>query len=81
MFPSPSGQDFTVSLRTQRSPYNSQTFREFDPNLGLHDEFLLLGPYIFVQKTDSQSVISLYVSYKRQAFGKAMIPATDPHQV
>ena len=75
------GADFAVSLRTQRVPYNVATLREFDPNLGRHDDFLLLGPYIFAQKTDSHNMINLYVSYNRQPFQKAMIPTTDPHQV
>lgn len=69
-----------MSLRTQRIPYTGSTLTEFDPNLGRHDGFLLLGPYIFAQKTDS-NVISLYVSYNRQPFQRAMIPATDPHRV
>jgi hypothetical protein len=72
---------FTVSLRTQRVPFSSSTLREFDPNLGRHDDFLLVGPYIFAQKTDSDNMINLYVSYKRQPFRRAMIPTTDPHQV
>lgn len=54
---------------------------EFDPTLGRHDDFVLLGPYIFAQKTDSQNMIHLYVSYNRQPFQRAMIPSTDPHQV
>ena len=75
------GNNFTVSLRTQRAPYNVGSMQEFDPNLGRHDDFLLLGPYIFAQKTDSQNMISLYVSYNRQPFQKAKIPSTEPHQV
>ena len=78
---SPSGANFTVSLQTQRLPFNGDTVQTFDPNLGRHDAFLLLGRYIFAQKTDSQNVISLHVSYDRKPFKKAMIPATDPHQV
>ena len=73
--------DFTVSLNTQRIPFNSDSQQEFDANLGRHDAFLLIGAYIFAQKTNSEGVISLYVSYNRQPFQKAMIPSTDPHQV
>lgn len=75
------GDDFTVSLNTQRIPFNSNSLQEFDANLGQHDAFLLLGAYIFAQKTNSEGVISLHVSYNRQPFQKAMIPSTDPHQV
>ena len=74
--------DFTVSLRTQQVPFNAHTSKEFDPALGRHDDFELVGPYIFAQKTDPESyMISLYVSYNRQPFQRAMIPSTDPHQV
>jgi len=37
--------------------------------------------YIFVQKTDSQGVISLYPSYRRANFKQAKIPSTQPHLV
>ncbi len=70
-----------MSLQTQRSPFGASTLQTFDPNLGKHDAFLLLGRYIYTQKTDSSGIISLYVSYDRKPFKKAMIPATDPHQV
>lgn len=70
-----------MSLRTQHSPYTSDTLQEFDPNLGKHDAFLLVGPYIFVQSTNSEGVVSLYISYNRQRFNKALIPNSDPHQV
>ena len=53
---------------------------EVDPNLGRHDDFLLLGPYIFAQRNDSGQ-IHLYISYLRQPFNLAMIPTTDPHDV
>ena len=43
------GGDFTVNLYTQRHPYISSTAKEFDPNLGRHDDFYLIGPYIFAQ--------------------------------
>ena len=76
-----SGNNFTVSLLTQRAPYTRSTLHEFDPNLGRHDAFLLLGPYIFAQKTDSENIINLYVSFNRQPFQKAKIPTTEPHQV
>ena len=52
--------------------------KEFDSKLGNHDAFLLLGPYIFAQRTDN-GVTSLYISYNRQPFKKAMIPAPYAH--
>ena len=79
--PPPPEQNYTVSLLTQRAPFSSATKHEFDPTLGKHDDFLLLGRYIFAQKTDLQGVISLLISYDRNPFKKAMIAATDPHQV
>ena len=51
-----------------------------DPNLGRHDDFFLVGPYIFAQRNDSGRV-HLYISYLRQPFNRARIPSTDPHQV
>ncbi len=75
------GGNFTVSLYTQHSPYTNKTLEEFDPSLGRHDDFLLLGPYIYAQKTDSRGVISLYISYNRGNFSKTMIPSSQPHVV
>ena len=74
------GGDFTVGLFSQRSPYTQNTKVEVDPTLGRHDDFLLLGPYIFAQRNDSGH-IHLYISYRRQPFNLAMIPTTDPHDV
>ena len=74
------GGDFTVGLYSQRSPYTDATQREVDPNLGRHDDFFLVGPYIFAQRNDSGHV-HLYISYLRQPFNLARIPSTDPHQV
>ena len=74
------GGDNTVGLYSQRYPYSDATQREVDPNLGRHDDFLLVGPYIFVQRRESDHV-HLYVSYLRQSFRLAKIPSTDPHQV
>ena len=74
------GGDFTVGLYSQRSPYNPAAKKEVDPNLGRHDDFLLLGPYIFAQRNDSGR-IHLYISYLRQPFNLTKIPTTDPHDV
>ena len=41
------GGNFTVSLYTQHHPYGSSTRNVFDPNLGRHDDFAVVGPYIF----------------------------------
>ena len=75
-----SGGDFTVGLYSQRSPYTDATKMEVDPNLGRHDDFALVGPYIFAQRNDSGR-IHLYISYLRQPFNLAKIPTTDPHDV
>ena len=74
------GGDFTVGLYSQRSPYTDVTQREVDPNLGRHDDFLLLGPYIFAQRNDSGN-IHLYISYLRNPFNRTKIPTNDAHQV
>ncbi len=73
------GGNYTVGLYVQSLPYNNPT--EVDPNLGRHDAFLMVGPYIFVQKTDNNGAASLYISYNKAPFKKAMIPAKDSHQV
>jgi len=72
--------NFTVGLYTQHHPYGRATTREFDPNLGRHDDFALVGPYIFAQKTDPPNNIHLLVSYQRGSFCKCIIPSTDPHR-
>ena len=69
-----------MGLYSQRAPYSDVTRREFDPSLGRHDDFLLLGPYIFAQRNDS-GIIHLYISYLRQPFNRAKIPTTDLHAV
>ena len=74
------GGDNTVGLYNQRYPYSDATKREVDPTLGRHDDFLLVGPYIFAQRKEADHV-HLYVSYLRQSFSLAKIPSTDPHQV
>ncbi len=38
-----------MDLFTLTRPYATADKTEFDPNLGKHDAFLLLGPYIFAQ--------------------------------
>ena len=70
----------TVSLYTQRYPFGEATQQEFDPNLGRHEGFLLLGPYIFVQKTESNQDAHLLVSYNRQPFQAAKIPTPYDHR-
>ncbi len=67
-----------MGLYVQSLPYNNPV--EVDPDLGRHDGFLMVGPYIFVQKTEND-VKSLYISYKKASFKKAMISVKDPHQV
>ncbi len=67
-----------MGLYVQIPPYNNPT--DVDPNLGRHDAFLMVGPYIFVQKTDN-NVVNLYTSYNKAPFQKAIIPVEDPHQV
>ena len=74
------GGNFTVGLYSQKSPYTGSTKTEVDPKLGRHDDFLLLGPYIFAQRNDSGN-IHLYISYRRKPFNLAKIPTTDPHDV
>ena len=74
------GGNFTVGLYSQRAPYTDATQREVDPNLGRHDDFLLLGPYIFAQRNDSGN-IHLYISYLRNPFNRTKIPTNDAHQV
>lgn len=74
------GGDNTVGLYSQRYPFTEATRKEVDPNLGRHDDFLLVGPYIFAQRSESDH-IHLYISYLRQPFNLAKIPSTDPHQV
>ena len=70
----------TVGLFTQHYPYGPDTQREFDPNLGRHEEFLLLGPYIFVQKKEDNEDAHLLVSYNRQPFKAAQIPTPYSHR-
>lgn len=70
----------TVSLYTQKYPYGPDTQVEFDPNLGRHEAFLIVGPYIFVQKTDTNNDAHLLVSYKRQPFKDAFIPTPYDHR-
>ena len=74
------GGDYTVGLYSQRAPYTDATRTEVDPNLGRHDDFFLIGPYIFAQRNDSGR-IHLYISYLRQPFNLARIPSTDAHAV
>ena len=67
-----------MGLYYQISPYGNAI--EVDPKLGRHDDFVMVGPYIFAQKTVN-SVVGLYISYKSSPFQKALIPSKDPHQV
>ena len=73
----PENVNLTVNLYTSAYPFTEVT--EFDTNLGDHDGFLLMGPYIFAQRTDND-VVGLYVSYDRQPFQKALIPTPYAHQ-
>ena len=69
--------NITLNLYTSAYPYT--TANEFDTALGDHDGFLVVGRYIFAQRTDD-NVIGLYVSDKRQPFKKAKIPTPYSHQ-
>ena len=71
--------DISFNLFTSDYPYGGGP-SEFDRNLGNHDGFLLVGRYIFAQQTDSNGVVALYVSDRRQPFKKAMIPLPDDHE-
>ena len=70
----------TVGLYTQRYPFGSETQEEFDPNLGRHNAFLLVGAYIFVHQTDDVGDVYLLVSYNRQPFNVAQIPMPYNHR-
>ena len=70
----------TVSLYTQHYPYGPDTQEEFDPNLSRHQDFLLVGPYIFAEKTESNGDAHLLVSYNRQPFNTAQIPTPYHHR-
>ncbi|CAI8030523.1 Sortilin-related receptor [Geodia barretti] len=72
--------NYTVSLFTQRYPFGAETQQEFDPNLGRHEDFFLLGPYIFAQKTEDNDDTHLLVSYNRQPFQAAQIPTPYDHR-
>ncbi len=67
-----------MGLFLQSLPYENPI--EVDPNLGRHEAFLMVGPYIFVQKIEN-GISNLYISYKKAQFKKAMISVQDPHQV
>ena len=73
----PAKADLTVNLFTSAYPFTDVA--EFDSNLGGLDVFLLVGPYIYAQRTDDD-VIGLYVSYKRQPFQKTVIPTPYAQQ-
>ncbi|KAL5471537.1 hypothetical protein EMCRGX_G029661 [Ephydatia muelleri] len=70
--------NYTVHLYTKQPPFTNAA-QEFDPNLGRHDDFLLLGHYIFVQQTDPSGSPFLKVSYNRNPFQRAQIPSTFGH--
>ncbi|KAL5471539.1 hypothetical protein EMCRGX_G029663 [Ephydatia muelleri] len=70
--------NYTVHLYTKQPPFTNAA-QEFDPNLGRHDDFLLLGQYIFAQQTDSSGNPFLKVSYNRKPFQIARIPSTFGH--
>ena len=65
-------------LYKSNHPYTSATI--FDPALGDHDAFQLVGRYMFAQHTDDDGVVSLYVSDQRKPFKEALIPSSLPHQ-
>ena len=59
-------------------PYSKEAV-EFDPKLGVHETFEIVGRYIFVQKTDN-GMVALYVSDRRGLFDKAHIPIPGGHE-
>ena len=71
-------EDETFNLFVSDYPYTGGS-SEFDKNLGDHDGFLLVGRYIFAQRTDD-GVIGLHVSDRRKPFKRAMIPVPDEHR-
>ena len=77
MDPNPNSDivDDTYNLYFSDYPYSGSA-TEFDKNLGDHDGFLLVGRYIFAQRTDN-GVIGLHVSDQRKPFKKAMIPVPE----
>ncbi|CAI8046683.1 VPS10 domain-containing receptor SorCS1, partial [Geodia barretti] len=80
MDPNPNSdiEDETVNLFVSDYPYTGGS-SEFDKNLGDHDGFLLVGRYIFAQRTDD-GVIGLHASDRRKPFKRAMIPVPDEHR-
>ena len=76
--------DSDVSLMISQFPFGSSSSRVFDNNLGLHDAFLILDNYIFVQRTVNEKnrsrEVELLVSYNRKPFSVARIPFEDSHQ-
>ena len=43
----------------QRSPYTAATRTEFDPQFGVHDDFLMIDRYIFAQVLPTHSLLLL----------------------
>ena len=78
---SDTSDDYDVSLMVTHYPFGSSSTREFDSNLGLHDAFLIVDKYIFVQHTVNKDTleVELLVSYNRQPFNVARIPFEDSH--
>ena len=79
--PDDTTDDFDVSLMVTHYPFRSSSSKVFDTNLGLHDAFLIVDKYIFVQRTvnEDTSEVELLVSYNRQPFNVARIPFEDSH--
>ena len=73
----PNDQDLSGNLFVSDPPYT--THRQFDPDFGAHDAFLVYGPYIFAQRTD-EGKVNLYVSHLRGPFRRAKIPTPYNHQ-
>ena len=70
----------TQLVCTHSTPYGPDEEQEFDPSLGRHEGFLLVGPYIFAQKTGDNQDAQLLVSYKCQPFNVAQIPTPYNHR-
>ena len=64
-------------IYTSLSPFTVST--ELDVNIGTVDGFVVVGRYIFVQRTDDGE-IGLHVSENRKPFQRALIPTPSSHQ-
>ena len=72
-----------VFLKVTHYSCGSSSTRVFDKKLGLHNTFLIVDKYIFVQRTVNEDIytseVELLVSYNRHPFDVARIPFEDSH--